>query len=60
MIRTLTLASVLAMLPAAANAQETADTITASPDTAALMQAPEIGLALGQSGETHWRGDEPV
>ena len=34
MIRTLTLASVLAMLPAAANAQDAADTITASPDTA--------------------------
>ena len=49
MIRTLTLASVLAMLPAAANAQDAADTITASPDTATEMQTPQIGLALGQS-----------
>ena len=49
MIRTLTLASVLAMLPAAANAQDAADTITASPDTATEMQTPQIGLAQEQS-----------
>ena len=49
MIRTLTLASVLAMLPAAANAQDAADTITASPDTATEMQTPHTGEATSLS-----------
>jgi len=45
MIRTLTLASVLAMLPAAAGAQDATDIPRASTD----VQTPAIGLALGQS-----------
>jgi peroxiredoxin len=49
MIRTLTLASVLAMLPAAASAQDAADTSPASSDMAAEVPTPAIGLALGQS-----------
>ena len=45
MIRTLTLASVLAMLPAAAGAQDATDTPRASTG----LPTPAIGLALGQS-----------
>ena len=53
MLRTLSLASVIALLPAAAGAQETTDTelhtksVEADKAVAALAETPEIGLADG-------------
>lgn len=53
MLRTLSLASVIALLPAAAGAQETTDTelhtksVEADKAVAALAETPEIGLANG-------------
>ena len=49
MIRTLTLASVLALLPAASGAQEASDVPPEPAGQKMIVEMPEIGLALGQS-----------
>ena len=48
MIRTLTLASVLALLPAASGAQEASDMPPGPAGQKMTVEMPEIGLALGQ------------